>query len=460
VSGAIEGGSAASPRKSAILLGALAFVAFGPFVARYTAQPASRYTLTAAIADHGTIDVGGYRSSLGVDRALYQGRLRSDKAPGQPLLGVPVYFAGRALGISALSRIRLRDDLGLWWQTLWGCVAPFAVLLALMFLAARRFASDLHAAATACALGFGTMMLPHATNLYGHLLAALCGFAAWRLVEARTDPSRLLLGGLLAGSAVLVEYHAMIVALVVLGAVVLRVGARAAWFLVGAVPPAGVLAFYQWRAFGAPWHTPFTYYNGTLNGTTRGGYAFPSASGFNDVLIGNRGLLIVSPIVLVAICAAYWYARYASADLGRNSIVACGIVAGYIVLSAGWSGTHLLEEPGPRYAIPALPFLAVPLAAAWRRIARLAYAVSAWGALLMIGAATTFILVPVGGSPIGDYVSRLVHHQFAPTIWSIALGPVGVMLHAASVVAVAWLVVANVRPRGGAPTAATVAVTS
>ena len=42
------------------------------------------------------------------------------------------------------------------------------------------------------------------------------------------------------------------------------------------------------------------------------------------------------------------------------------------MLCVVWKGTPALEEPGPRYMIPAIPFLAVPLAAAWPKVRRVA----------------------------------------------------------------------------------------
>ncbi len=418
-------------RRIALLIGLLALVAFGPFVSRYTAQPASRYALTAALAEHGTVDLAPYRKTLGIDRAVYNGRLRSDKAPGQPVLAVPVYEVGRVLGFESASVLREQRNLGMWWQTLWSAMLPFAALLACMYLAASRIAPR-HALAATFALGFGTLMLPHATNLYGHVLAALFGFGAWQAVVESPDRRAFLIAGLLAGSAVAVEYHAVIVATVVFLTALVRYGRAALAMLVGAVPPAALLAAYQWRAFGAPWRTPFAYYRGVLNGTSEGGFSIPGWHGFVDVVAGNRGLLIVSPIVLLACGAALWCARRGG-DLGVAGIAATAIVVAYGVLSAGWSGTRFLEEPGPRYMIPALPFLAAPLAAAWPRVRRIAVVASTWGAVLMVGAATTFILVPVGISPVHDYVRRVLHREFAPTIWSIALGPFGILVHVATV---------------------------
>src|SRR6267378_7588233 len=127
-------------RHIALLLGLVALVAFGPIVAGDSAQPASRYSLTAALAEHHSVDLGPYRQVLGVDRAVYRGHLRSDKPPGQPLLAVPPYLIGRAFGAEPATQIHAHGDLGLWWSTLWSATIPFAILLGLMFLACARVA--------------------------------------------------------------------------------------------------------------------------------------------------------------------------------------------------------------------------------------------------------------------------------------------------------------------------------
>src|SRR6476619_6104340 len=88
----------------------LAIVALGPLVSEETAQPASRMALTAALAEHHTVDVGRY--PLGVDHAKYEGHDRSDKAPGQPVLAVPVYRLGRLFGAESAAHSRFEGNLG------------------------------------------------------------------------------------------------------------------------------------------------------------------------------------------------------------------------------------------------------------------------------------------------------------------------------------------------------------
>ena len=215
------------------------------------------------------------------------------------------------------------------------------------------------------------MMLPHAVNLYAHDLAALLGFGAWlTIAHSPTTTRRAVVAGLLAGMAVCTEYESGIVLLVLAGYMIVRERERVGWFVLGTVAPLGVLAWYQWVAFGAPWHTPSAYYAGTINGTTKGGYTIPGIHGIVSVLFGNRGLVVGAPIALVGIGAATYLAISGTGAARRHAIVALAIAVPYLVLCAGWSGLPLLEEPGPRYLIPALPFLAAPLAATWDRIWR------------------------------------------------------------------------------------------
>ena len=418
-------------------------VVLAPVVAPRTAQPASRYALTVAIVDHGTIDLGRYQGLLGIDHAIYRGHLRSDKGPGQPLLGVAAYAMARALGAPAVKpKMAIRGDLSLWWLTVTTATIPFALLCLCMFRRVAKRSIESALVATLSVM-IGSIALPHAVNLYAHSLSALFGYAAFCVVAdaepRRGSAMRFVVGGALLGAAVATEYHLAIVAVVV-GVVVLRRSLRSAvWLAIGSVPPLAGLAWYQWRAFGAPWHTPFAYYAGTLGGTTKGGYSFPTLSGLNDTLLGNRGVLMTSPILVVAAIAAL----VLSLDRKRrrlDDVVAVVVFVGYVALVAGWSGTQYLEEPGPRYLIPAIPFLAAPLTTVWPSISKWARLVVAWGSGLMLAAATTFILVSMSDTPVNAYVNRVAHHRFLPTVWSLAFGAAGLWIYGATCgVALIWL---------------------
>src|SRR5262249_9249976 len=125
-------------RRVAMLLALAVLAVIGPIVAQPSAQPASRYALTGAIVDRHTVDITGYH--LGVDHGVSEGRLRSDKPPGQPLLAAPFYAAGRALGLRPATYLRKSGDLGMWWVTFWSSVVPLMLLAVMIFTMVRRYA--------------------------------------------------------------------------------------------------------------------------------------------------------------------------------------------------------------------------------------------------------------------------------------------------------------------------------
>jgi hypothetical protein len=367
-----------------------------------------------------------------------------------------VYWVGRAAGAQSALHARVLGDLGLWWDTLWSATVPFVVLVALMYLLAEQFARRNVAVMVALMIGVGTMMLEHAVNLYAHDLAALFAFGAWMAIEhSPCRIARATLAGFLGGMAVLTEYETGIVLVVLAGYLLARQRDRIAWFILGTAAPIGALAWYQQRAFGAPWHTPSTYYAGVLNGTTRGGYSIPGIHDVVAVMFGDRGLLIGAPIGLVGLVGAAWLIASGEGAARRHAIVAIAVVVPYLVLCAGWSGLALLEEPGPRYLIPALPFLAVPLAATWDRLWRPMVLATIIGAAISVPDAVTYILLRPKQPAFPELFRRVREHEFLPTLWSMPFGRVGIVVYAVTVAfAVTWFVRAcrtpertSVRPR-------------
>ena len=205
-------------------------------------------------------------------------------------------------------------------------------------LLAEKFARRNVALAVALMLGLCTMMLERAVNL-PRMISPLFGFGAWLAIEELAiTPRSATLAGFLGGLAVLTEYESGIILIVLAGYLLVRRRERISWFVLGGTAPLAVLAWYQWRAFGAPWHTPSTYYAGVLGGTTRGGYSIPTLHDVGAVLFGTRGLLIGAPIAFVGIVGAIWLIVSGAGAARRHSIVALAVLVPYLVLCAGWSG--------------------------------------------------------------------------------------------------------------------------
>jgi hypothetical protein len=411
-------------------------VVLAPFVQQYTVQPESRYALTAALWDHHTVNVTGY--PIGVDKAvLPNGQVRSDKAPGQPLVALPAYAIGRVAGIEPANRAHDKN-LGVWWVTLWSTMIPLALLAVLM----RRVAQSLNASApTAATLAivFGSTIAIVATQLFGHVLAGAFAFGGWYVLR-KAEPERAgpwVLGGLLVGAAVMTEFTTALLGLVLGGFVLWRARNRFGWFLLGGLPPALILAVYNQAAFGAPYKVGYDRKKSLDGGFF--GISVPKAHVLYQIFLDQRGLLFMSPIVVLAVVLAVMQARKPG-PARVDAIVALACFVMLLIVQSGWPNPWGGESAGPRYMIPALPFLATPLAIGWQRVRSAALACTGWSVAVLSLSYVTNGLLAQGGSALGPWLQRVSDHNFTPTLWSMAFGNAGTVLQLLTIVAAGVLV--------------------
>lgn len=416
-------------------------VAVGPVVHDMTAQGAPRFALTGALVDDRDIKIDGYL--VGYDKAERDGHTYSDKAPGQEFLAVPVYAAARAVGAEPAAVPRVTGNLTLWWVTAWSAGLPAVAVMVLAAAAAHRRGRAIPLPALG-ALAFGTMLLPFSANLYGHVLGAALGFAAWSAIDV-DDPGwrRGALAGALLGAAVSVEYQVAIVGVVLGGLLVIR----RRWAALGAlvlacVPFAGALLAYQAAAFGSPLSSGYTG-KAAHSGASLFITGVPDPVTLFHVLVGSRGILLFTPVVGVGIWGLVQrWRRHRDA----GAAVALWVVAGFLLLQAGWPNPWGGDGPGPRYVTPMLPFLAIGLAEVWRELRP---ALRRWvvGISLasMVLPTLTMHLVTSKGPLIATHLRSLREEGLNPTVWSIALGPAGSVLYGVTVAGAAALVVRAVR---------------
>jgi hypothetical protein len=425
----------------AAALAVLAIVVAGPFVQRNSAQPESRIALTAAVWDRQTFDLSGYPLHL-PDVSFHGDEPRSDKAPAQPFLAVPAYAVARALGAEPATVPREFGNLTLWAVTLWSSVLPFALLLVLVHRLASAV-SPTAALEVTLALGFGSLLLVFSTILFAHVLAGLLGLAAWAFVRgAHPTPRALVAGGLLAGLAAATEYP--MIALPAAVGLVLIVRERRSFvaFALGAAVPVLLTMAYQWRAFGSPWTFAHAAKGKRLGVATLDG---PSWHTLIEAFVGDRGLLVMSPIVIVGLwCAVRLLAR--RGPLRADAFVAVGVSAFLLAIISMWGNPWGGGTPGPRYLLPAVPLLAVPLAAEWRSLRRLALLAGALG--FVVGLLPVLTDYAIEGSVVlRGYLDLLLDGELTDTVWTMWLGGPGWAVHAATVAGAAF-VLARVT-RGG-----------
>lgn len=419
------GADAAPTHRVELLLAAVVFLLAGFVIHDWSAQPASRYLLTVSVVDDHTLQLDRYEAHLGLDQARYRGHIYTDKAPYQPLLAAPAYQAYRLAGGDpfpagfADGRYRDGTNYGLWWVTLWSSVLPAMALAVLV----RRLVARTHpevATRVALATLLGTTVLPFAGWLFGHVLAASFVTGAWYLLRRDApNPAAMLAAGGLLGLGIGAEYAVAVIALVALVHVAsLR---RLAWVVAlstGTVAASVPLLVYNSLVFDNPFEVSYQGHLKSFEGEGALGVynlQMPSLDELSKTLFGNRGLFLITPIVALAVVGA-GLAIVKRLPTRRDAWLGLAALIGMVAISTGIDG-YGGDSPGPRYLIPALPLLAVPLAEAWRRMPTACALAAAVGAGIMwVATITTPAIDTSEPQPLQRWAERLRAGDFATNV--------------------------------------------
>ncbi|MGH2449618.1 MAG: hypothetical protein ACRDFS_13580 [Chloroflexota bacterium] len=276
----------------------------------------------------------------------------------------------------------------------------------------------------------GTVALPYSTVFYSHQISAAFLFAGFGLLYLRSK-RRLRAwaapaAGFLLGFALFTEYT--------IALLLLPIGLYALWKLrrmpgdivavavAAAIPVAGLLA-YNAAAFSGPLDTGYSH-DFCWSAAQAAGYAgftYPKLKPLFDLTFGTfRGLFFTSPFLLLAFPGAVvmWRRGYKAEAL----VCVAGSVLFILALSAywGWNGGRV---DGPRYLVPAVPFLAFPALFFIQRFRRQVWAwilVGVLGAWSLVATWLSFLggaLFPISWlrDPLFQYsVPALVGNQIAP----------------------------------------------
>jgi hypothetical protein len=362
----------------------------------------SRFNLTQAIVERGTVRIDAYVANTG-DYALVDGHAYTDKAPGLSLSAVPVYTVTRALQPFGLSWVsdrlsnspsfsatlnpdgsgttRERVDIAV--ALTLATVICVAFPAALMGVLLARMVAHLTGCRTAGILsaliiGLATPVFTYSQAFYGHVPAAACIVGALALLVLRPPREigtwRLIGVGALLGWALVIEYPAAIAALPVAAYVVWLARGRAIVYGgVGAIPPLAVLIAYDLIAFGTP--LPVGYAHSALWQEQHDtGFMSLSSPTWDAIwgLSGSpfRGLFFFAPVLLLVVPGLWLALR----DPRQRSValVVLAAFAGMFLFAASsvmwWGGFAV----GPRYIVPALPLLALPLGSLIARLNQMA----------------------------------------------------------------------------------------
>jgi uncharacterized membrane protein len=437
------------------------------------------------------------------DKAWVDGHFYSVKSPGVAAVSLPAYLAldatfgddfadmaasnareaeyprwspGRLTPLENFGfdprradRVELQNEHNaplIWALALLVAVIPAVALLFGVRWAANRFEPG-YGTAAAITLGLGSIILSFGAEYFSHVIAAALGFAAFAVLmrEREGPPSlRALAGaGLLAGLAVSFEYQVGLVGVVLFFYAlagrderVKRGAVYAGAALLGALP---ALAFNWWAlgsplefAYGSAVAEPGFSGHDTLGLNSDGffGITVPKPASAIDLLVANRGLLTLTPVFAAAVAGLVMMWRRGRHRPEVATIAAVGIV--YFLYNAGYWLAFGGGSPGPRFLIPALPFVALGLATAYRRIPAITLALAIPSVVTMGAAAMSFPLLGEQGP--GEWADFIEDGHLEHTLLTafgvsnawIAIAPA--VLAAAGAVAFAVAATPRSRPEG------------
>ena len=343
------------PRRELALLALVAAATLTPIFAT-NSQDASRVCLARAVLHLHVSSTYCLSGPYGGDRAKYDGRLYSDKAPGMALLDVPAVV---------IARVPSTYSWPYWSVRLWfvRVVTSGLALIVCAFLIGRisEGLAPGYGGISLVAFALGTLVAPFGASNFEHVTAGMLGLSAFALAWGR----RPLLAGLTAGLALLVAYEAATILCVLAVYLVVTQGRRRAGrFLAGSLPGWLVLAAYDWAAFGDPWHLSYSYKADQYAAQQSSGFFgihLPYLHAIREVFLGRGGLLFISPIVFAAAYGLFLLGRRWKAE----AIVCGAVVIVFLFIDTGYYDSYGGLSPGPRYFIPALPFLALGLGPAF-----------------------------------------------------------------------------------------------
>jgi hypothetical protein len=181
-----------------------------------------------------------------------------------------------------------------------------------------------------------------------------------------------------------------------------------------------MLAFNYW-AFGNPLKLAYGYavaFPGVsghdvlgLNSHGFFGITEPRFQSAVSLLLAGRGLLVLTPIIVMSVVGVFMM-RSRGHRAEANTILA--VAAVYFIYNSGYWLPFGGGTPGPRFLIPALPFLAIGLAYAYKRLPALTLGLAIPSALMMLAGTLTYPLIGKQGT--GTWADWLMDGRLEHTV--------------------------------------------
>jgi hypothetical protein len=290
------------------------------------------------------------------------GRMYSVYNPGHPLLLAPAYWVAKALP----TRTGLHDHYtAAFLGSFLGLFAHFVNGLVVLALLRQLGVSRRRGLLVAGLFAIGTVSLPSATDGYEHPFEALAVCAAFLCVAAagkeRSGDRFSLLAGFLIGLGILFRYTAV---LALPGVLLTSRDTRARLLAIaGTLPAILVMLLYNWYRFGSFLDTGYPSAWRLSHGDAIGANGFDiwqiPGNAIHLLTSPGKGLIWFAPAVVLGLVG--WHGLRRSHPRLTTGIAATGVL--YLLFySANFAWHGSVWSWGPRYLIPMVPLLMLPVA--------------------------------------------------------------------------------------------------
>jgi 4-amino-4-deoxy-L-arabinose transferase-like glycosyltransferase len=367
---------------------------FVPRSGRSDWNATARADLVFAVVDHGVLWIDDYHENTG-DKAYFEEHYYPVGSIGPSLLALPAYLLLKPiLALPPLARrldrgeaaIRAeplppgghrdatpRERLAMLVMTLVAVSIPSALLGVVVYrFACRLIPRDTDALAAALIYGLATVAFPYSKAMFQHQVSAFGAFVGfyllWRVAREGAAPWRLWVAGALFGLATISEYPvAPFLLLLVLWAWREMPKPWALNRVVRGALPLGLLfAAYNWVIFHTPFPAGYRYHveYHDVHGQGFMGFTGPTWAALYGITVSPyRGLFFLSPVLLLSLPGLFLLWR--DPRFRSTAVLVALLLAGFLLYVASylyWSGG---DAVGPRFLVPLVPFLMLPLARAW-----------------------------------------------------------------------------------------------
>ncbi len=323
---------------------------------------APRFSLALALGIRGEVTIDRYLSQVihptfqPIDFAVKDGRYVSDKGPLQSVLAAPLMWLLWWADVPLMT--------GVYLATLLLAVLPTALTALLIFW----FGQHVHRTGTvspalpALVYALATHAFFYGTMFFAYALTTFLAFASFYLLftaDPKQDRVRAIAAGVLGGLAATNDYPTILLIPGLLLYCRMKAPRLVPVFLVGALAALSLLPIYHYTLF-SEFSPPHKYHN--MRDTHQQGLFLGvgtfTPEAFPGTTVGpSRGLFVISPVLVVAVVLLRRLHRQHPAE----AVLVVAVVLVLFLFQTSfidWKGGNSF---GPRYLVPAIPFLVLPL---------------------------------------------------------------------------------------------------